>query len=476
MDEIENKTVQEIRRAISSAADVIRNSIPSNKQGLAYDDEIVKGWNRTEILRAYRDLHVLFGRGPSFVEWMLHAEKMLVLGLTLLGVRLRFTDALTVAAGGISTPVDYRCETVIEGRALLEDCYRCAPDCVLIDAEHTCLRVGIKDGLEYPVIVESDTGSAVPAPTYLVEKMLPGGVIALLDADTGDGTGQYVEVEGRLSSGIIASLPLYDLMLVKSGLLRPYALGRWDLKDGWIGSIPETRVDFLKASIEGGLSVGAGEKSRLGEPALLSVPFEPLPLVGPPPPALVAAMLNRAGAGAGAGAGVTAGAKRLGDRWDPKGKIPYPVDGDFPLDQIVTGIVLQPETPDLSKDIVRLDGEAEARTGVEAGALVQTAGDIYSPEHIKYTMYWWMANTRGRITYIHTTDGGKEVTEECPTLACWQVGERGEKWGEVEVIPGTWLLTVWAKATWVWEAIRTKKIRAFSIGYVGLYRPEPVTA
>jgi len=464
---LRDEVVQSIRRSIWSAVEAIQNAIPSAPgtqdccvaQPCGPDDP--SAWDKAQILRGYRDLHLLFGADTEFPEWAIQAEKVLRIAVETTGQRTRYNDTLAVAAGTMDTDVlpNFTSATAGEGKALLEEMYRLAPDGLMVEPGCVVMRKSVsRNDVPVDLNVSPATASLPLNIPDAVRPLLPAGMLSLDPLVALVGTGGP-----SAGAGITVSAPLYDLLLVKSGLLQPEGLGRWDVnyRQGR-DTLPEARVDFLQALAQEQAASGAKGLDS-GRPALISVPFEPLPIVGPPSAAVLESLLQRFkqhGTGA-----VVGGIKRAGEQVDPGGRVPYSMDGEFPLERIVTGIVLEPEVVDKSKEPVETDP-------ITGAVLARAAGDIYSAEQIKLTMYWWMANTGGRITYIHTLQDGKEIRDECPVLACWQVGERGELWGEREVRPGTWLLTVWARADWVWEAIRTKKIRAFSIGYMGLYRLE----
>jgi len=468
-----------VRKSVQGLVETIRGSDTRGAQsGLADGSQrlldVLGPGGLRRVIQGYRDLHMLFGAGPDSPEWAVHAEHALCEALGALGVRLRYADRLATVAG-VHGASKYSCGTTQEGAALLTEVYHLAPDCIMMSPEGVGVRcrVGGEDlSLELSGALEACAHASV------LSSYLPAS-LKLAPMPSGDGALRHVGLpEPVAGSAMATAVSVYDVVLLKRGAGASGPLDVWSPGRS-VDALPAARVEFLRVNaVPGVMPMTAGAKTRDAGASmppvrgLISVPFEVMPLdgsgsTGPRSPgASVVPGQAQQRCYSGPIIGQTTGAKRASgtpgpgpSSLDPMG---YPMDGEFPVDRIVTGIVLEPEKPDFAREPI---GKAD-------GELLVASGDILSAEQVKLAMYWWMANTRGRMTFIHTVHGGKEIQEECPVLSCWTVGARGEMWNGREVVPGTWLLSVWCRPDWIWEDIQAKKIRAFSIGYFGYYHTE----
>jgi hypothetical protein len=126
-------------------------------------------------------------------------------------------------------------------------------------------------------------------------------------------------------------------------------------------------------------------------------------------------------------------------------------------ERLVTGVVLEPETPDGTTT-----DESEA--------------DIYSAEEIKKGMFWWMENSRGTFAYHHVEQGGYTLADEAVSiLENWQARSDYTE-GEQEIKKGTWMLTTRVHDDQLWDDIVNERIRSWSVGMHCMGQIERVAA
>jgi len=125
--------------------------------------------------------------------------------------------------------------------------------------------------------------------------------------------------------------------------------------------------------------------------------------------------------------------------------IPFKVSKQESHEQIVSGVVLEPEAPDATKT-----EESDA--------------DIYSAEEIHKAMIFWMENARSPFTYQHVELGGHPLSpEDVVLLENWQARADFIE-GEQAIRKGTWMLTTRVRHPGLWQDIISGKINSWSLG------------
>lgn len=427
-----------IEEAAWKAASLVRDSLASG--GSESSPEWVQH-NIGRVLGAYREIHALYGRGSDFPERVITCEKLLCLGLNAAGVRARYRDNLSDAAGtsvpevepwGSDLSPQQAAQVCTEIRGL-------APDCIMVQPGDVEVLAGIgPEGPAEPAQMWATTQAGRIIGGAYLQALLPPGLISADMFDPGAGN----------NSAMAAVLPLYDLALVRRGALRQSGIGAWEMGYGDPERADIAQVAFL--DYKPGMTVSGAKHSGV-QATEFTVPFDVVGSQnGDDLDTASRQMLQR----------IVAGSKKAGDKIDPEGRVPYGMDGEFPLHHILTGVVLEPEVPDRSKSFDPATGEK------------MSDHDVYDEDHIRMSMWWYMANAAGRMTFMHTEHGGKEVTSECPILAIWQqYPERKymQPDGTERVIrAGTWMQTVWVKSEALWSAYIKGLFNGFSIGYYAL--------
>ena len=122
-------------------------------------------------------------------------------------------------------------------------------------------------------------------------------------------------------------------------------------------------------------------------------------------------------------------------------------DAGMKMERIVTGVVLEPEVVDATKDD-------------EMG----TEGDIYSEDEIREAMYWWMENGDSQSAYHHVAKGGEPLgRNDIRLLENWQT-RVDQTIGDQLIRKGTWMKSARIYNDNLWNDILSGAITAWSIG------------
>jgi hypothetical protein len=132
---------------------------------------------------------------------------------------------------------------------------------------------------------------------------------------------------------------------------------------------------------------------------------------------------------------------------DPR--VPFRVMKRAQAEQIVTGVVLEPNTPDGTRT-----DESDA--------------DIYSDAVIQKAMYFWVENKGAPFSYHHVDHGGKRLSpEDVILLENWQARSDYIE-GDQQVFKGSWMMTTRVRHPQLWSDIDAGRINSWSIGMRGL--------
>lgn len=132
--------------------------------------------------------------------------------------------------------------------------------------------------------------------------------------------------------------------------------------------------------------------------------------------------------------------------------IPYTIVKEaMSLDeQIVTGVVLEPETIDRTKKDL-----GDEPTGA--------IGDIYSEEEIRKAMYWWMEEANHSFSYYHQQMGGYALSsQDVVLLENWQT-RIDQIIGNQAIKKGTWMASTRIRSLSLWTDIKAGRINSWSI-------------
>jgi len=126
-------------------------------------------------------------------------------------------------------------------------------------------------------------------------------------------------------------------------------------------------------------------------------------------------------------------------------RVPFRVMKQDTAEQIVTGVVLEPERPDGTRTS---DSDA----------------DIYSAEEIYKGMVFWMENAGTPFSYHHVDQGGKPLSpEDVVILENWQARAVFSLGGQ-EIPEGSWLLSTRVRHPGLWADIESGVINSWSLG------------
>jgi hypothetical protein len=126
-------------------------------------------------------------------------------------------------------------------------------------------------------------------------------------------------------------------------------------------------------------------------------------------------------------------------------KIPFRALKSSPVERIVTGVVLEPDT---------IDG-----TMTE-----ETEGDIYSKAEIQKGMYFWMEHAGAPFSFHHVEQGGQRLEPgDVILLENWQA-RASLRLGNQDVKEGAWLMTTRVNHKGLWESIVKGEVNSWSLG------------
>lgn len=139
--------------------------------------------------------------------------------------------------------------------------------------------------------------------------------------------------------------------------------------------------------------------------------------------------------------------------------VPFTVMKRALPERIVTGVILEPEVPDASRD-----------------PELATDGDIYSEAEIQKAMYWWMENAGQVFSYHHVKHGGKQLTPgDVVILENWQARAMFTE-GDQVIRKGAWMLSTRVKNDQLWQDIEEHKINSWSLGISAMGALERIAA
>lgn len=148
-------------------------------------------------------------------------------------------------------------------------------------------------------------------------------------------------------------------------------------------------------------------------------------------------------------------------------------DPEVPIEEIeeARGILRDEDEEDVSTQrlVVKADSSQRLTYGIVLEPEVEDAqGDILSAEEIERIAHDWMAHSR-RTKIMHEDPVDGEIVESY--IAPVDMVVEGQN-GQESIPKGAWVLVVrWPES--VWPRIVSGELNAYSIGGVGMRRPEP---
>lgn len=126
-------------------------------------------------------------------------------------------------------------------------------------------------------------------------------------------------------------------------------------------------------------------------------------------------------------------------------KIPFHALKTAPVERIVTGVVLEPDT---------IDGTVTE----------QTEGDIYSRTEIQKGMYFWMEHAGAPFSFHHVEQGGQRLEPgDVVLLENWQA-RSNLRLGSQDIKEGAWMMTTRVNHKGLWESIVKGEVNSWSLG------------